>query len=79
MSDGDDLLHGPELQPLAGSEIEAVIDLSAVGTDGMLRPVMINQDGTDFIQITMEDAERLHKFLGAAIVYLKKEKAKILQ
>ena len=59
----------PELAPEEGSEIAAAVDVSVRGEDGTFRPIYINQD-KDFLQITLEDAKRLHGFLSSAIEFV---------
>jgi hypothetical protein len=72
-------LDDPELGPSSGSEIEACIDLSAVGNDGIPRPVFINQLGDETLALTIEDAERLLGFLQEAIQFINSQRNKTLQ
>ena len=69
----------PELPPSSSSEISAVIDLAAIGLDGVARPVFINQDECETLALTYEDAKRLHEFLGVAIEFLREYKQSITQ
>lgn len=70
-----DELEGPELPPSSGSEIQATIDFGSIGLDDICRPVLVNQDDNDILALTLEDAERLHEFLGEAIQFIKTAKA----
>lgn len=79
MADKEEGLIEPELDYKTGSEIAAVLDLSAIGMDGIARPVFINQCDEDSLTLTLEDAERLNKFLTAAITYLKEYRKRITQ
>lgn len=60
----------PELPSTEGSEIEAVLDVSAKDEAGKLRPIFISQDHEQFLQLTIEDAKRLHGFLSDALSFL---------
>lgn len=63
-------ISDPELLPYVnGSEIGAAVDVSIFGLDGKNRPVFINQE-QDCLHLTLEDASRLHEFLGEAIKFL---------
>lgn len=75
----EDYFLEPELPPRAGSEIEALIDVSATGADGITRPVFINQFEEEVIALTYEDTVRLHEFLGLAIQFLKEYRNRITQ
>lgn len=64
-------LYGePELPNIEGSEIEGVVDITGIGLDGVFRPILINQEGENYFELTVEDARRLLKFLNEAIPYL---------
>lgn len=76
---GEKDLTEPELEYIDESEIAATIDLSAIGLDGIARPVFINQCDEDSLALTLDDAERLNKFLTEAIVYLKAYQVRITQ
>lgn len=73
------LLDSPEMPPIAGSEIEGVIDTSAVGADGIPRPVFVNQFDEEVLALTYDDVTRLHDFLSIAVKYLKEYKNRITQ
>lgn len=62
-----------------GSEIEALVDLGAVGSDKLFRPIFINQSNEDIFNLTLEDAIRLQKFLKKAIPYVEEYMARIEQ
>ena len=63
-------IEDPELLPYVnGSEIGAAVDVSICGLDGKSRPVFINQE-QDCLHLTLDDAARLHAFLGEAIKFL---------
>ncbi len=62
--------HPPELKVVDGSEIWAQIDGSAMGADGIFRPVLIEQDEGEVLALTLEDAQRLYDFLCEAIPYI---------
>jgi hypothetical protein len=79
MTIGKDDIGDPEMPAIDGSEIEGVIDSSNVGSDGIFRPVLVNQDGSDYFQLTVEDAKRLLEFLDAAIPHLENEMKAIRQ
>lgn len=69
----------PELEPIEGSEIAACIDTSAMGTDGIPRPIFIDQLNEETLALTLDDAERLYGFLGDAIQFLKEFRTRITQ
>lgn len=70
----------PELAPLAGSEIEATIDLTSMGLDGRPRPFLIHQeDNEDVLALTYEDARRLLEFLTGAVVFVREYQERITQ
>jgi len=79
MAAKEKLLEDPELGPSSGSEIEAVIDMTAIGADGIMRPVFINQCDAETLALTLEDAERLLGFLKKAVVFVRESKYRILQ
>lgn len=60
----------PELLPTETSEIEACMDCANRCLDNVLRPVFINQEGKDFLELTVEDARRLLEFLNEAVPLL---------
>lgn len=68
----------PDLPYIEGSEIEATVDISIKGTDGVDRPVFIGQDD-ELLHLTLEDAERLNEFLTEAIKFIKNFNGRILQ
>jgi len=68
----------PELPYTEGSEIEAVVDVAIRGTDGVSRPIYINQS-QDFLQLTLQDAERLNEFLTKAIIFIKEYNSRTVQ
>lgn len=74
-----DDFEGPELPPSSGSEIQATVDLATMGVDGIFRPILVNQDENDILALTIEDAERLHRFLGEAVDFCKHAKAQLTQ
>lgn len=65
-----DAFGEPEMPAISGSEIEGVVDLHARGTDNIARPVLVNQDGTDWLNLSRADAKRLLDFLNEAIPYI---------
>ena len=69
----------PELPPVSGSELEAVMDLGAIGVDGVPRPFLINQCGEESLAITVDDAERLMEFLKKGIDFVNEAKRRITQ
>jgi hypothetical protein len=69
----------PELEHDDDSEISAVFDIAAVGTDGIYRPVWVNQGDEDVLALTLQDAERLHKFLTEVIKYVSTAKHNYIQ
>lgn len=79
MANKEDYSLEPELPAISGSEIEALIDVSAVGSDGICRPVFINQFQEEILALTYEDTKRLHEFLGLAIQYIREYREKTLQ
>lgn len=62
------LLAEPEMSHVEGSEIEGIVDVAMPE-----RPVMINQEGRDFLNLSVADAKRLLKFLNEAIPYLEEQ------
>lgn len=72
-------LEEPELLHMESSEIEAVCDTTSLGPLGDGRPIMINQSGEEFLNLTMSDARRLHKFLGEALEYLASHEGRTIQ
>lgn len=75
----DELLREPELEHTEGSEIQATVDTGATDMDGVCRPVLVNQNDTDFLALTVEDAKRLLEFLNEAIPYLEGHVRRITQ
>lgn len=68
----------PELPYVEGSEIEAVVDVAIIGQDNVRRPIFINQE-QDLLHLTLDDAVRLHQFLGEAIEFLKEYNQRTIQ
>lgn len=64
-----DEIGSPKLSFVDGSEIEACVDATSKGNDGLCRPVMVTQD-MEFLELTIQDAQRLLAFLEEAIPYL---------
>lgn len=60
----------PDLDRIEGSEIDGMIDIETLDPDGIRRPIMVNQDGHDMLELTVADARRLHKWLSEALPYL---------
>lgn len=75
---GSDNFIDPELEAIEGSEIQAVVDVSLHGVDDIFRPVYINQD-QELLHLTIDDAKRLHQFLGEAIDFLTEYSKRIIQ
>jgi len=67
-----ELLGEPEMLPAEGSEIEGIVDTTAMDKDGVFRPILFNQDGEEYMELTIEDAKRLLKFLNEAIPFTEK-------
>ena len=61
-----------------GCEISAAVDVSLYGPDNVFRPVLLGQD-TEIICLTVEDAKRLHKFLGEAIPFVEEYLGRTIQ
>ena len=73
MADEDDTVEDkePNLPSVIDSEIEAVVDLGGLDDDNIYRPIMISQPNDQvFLELTLEDASRLNKFLTDAIIYV---------
>lgn len=60
----------PSLEIIEDSEIRADIDANIKGSDGVFRPVLVEQDDGQALALTIEDAQRLYDFLDEAIPYL---------
>lgn len=71
MADEENDLIEPEIEWDEGCEISATVDLFCKGPDGHPRPILISHDTEIFFALTIEDAERLHRFLSNAIRYCK--------
>ncbi len=69
----------PDMFPSSGSEIEGAVVVDATGSDGITRPVFVNQFQEEVLALTYEDTIRLHKFLGNAIKFLDEYKNRITQ
>ncbi len=64
-------MRKPILEIVEGSEIEAQVDLSGIGIDGVFRPISVNdQGGYEMLFLTVQDARRLLEFLTEALPYL---------
>jgi len=78
-ADKDEIWNAPELVAEQESEIQAIFDDTACGTDGIFRPVWINQDDESILSLTIEDAERLHGFLTDVMKYINEAKKRYTQ
>jgi hypothetical protein len=65
----EELREAPHLEMVDGSEITAEIDLSAIGLDGLARPVLVSDDTGMELSLTVADAKRLYEFLSNAVIY----------
>lgn len=72
-SDSVAIMTIPHLEPSSSSEIEAVIMTEIEGGDGVYRPIIVADSSTE-IELTIDDAERLHLFLTDALQFLEGRK-----
>lgn len=64
----------PHMPLEEGSEIIGDIDVSAVGLDGLFRPIFFSSEYCDGeINISVADAKRLIEFLEHAVLYLEEK------
>lgn len=71
-------IQDPTLEYEDGSEIAAAVDVAIRGQDHVFRPIYINQD-EEILQLTPRDAERLYKFLGKALEFVKEYEERTIQ
>lgn len=77
MGNQDDF-EDPALDHIEESEIQAVVDTSLKGPDGVSRPICINQDD-NLICLTIQDTKRLSEFLLKSIKFLEEYEKIIIQ